>query len=877
MPRNSCIAVAVFAAIFRMAIQGPLGGWQSCCNFAIGRLFNLYGTPLTADTLKTDNYSTALIYPSVFERKIGFDAVRARLRELCGSSLGRAHVDAMAFSDDFDAVHPELLRTAEMAAIASSGSPLPMGGLTDSTAALKRCRIEGASLSGDELMAIRRTLSTMADVSRFFNDASADGATNPYPLLTDMCQGLWVFPELCRAIDRVLDPYGNVLDNASPELAKIRSELSRVSATVNSVMRRVMARAVENGYLEKDATPTVRDGRLVLPVAPMHKRRINGIVHDESATGKTFFIEPAEIVEVNNRARELELEERREIIRIFAELTAMMRPHIEQIIESYVVLGRLDFIMAKADYAGITGATMPHVSEKQELEWYHAEHPVLLESLRKQGKEIVPLDITLNAGQRILVISGPNAGGKSVTLKTVGIVQYMLQCGMLPTVYENSHMGFFADIFIDIGDDQSIENDLSTYSSHLRNMKEFLSHGRESSLILIDEFGGGTEPQIGGAIAQAILKEFNNKRMWGVVTTHYQNLKHFADDTEGLVNGSMLYDRQQMKPLFRLSIGNAGSSFAIEIARKTGLPASIIDEAAEIVGSDYINMDKYLLDIARDRRYWENKRMAIRQKEKKVEQVLARYEEEAETLRGKRREILAEAKDEANRILEGSNAAIERAIREIREAQADKERTRQTRERMAQEKARLTQHTEADPKLLDKAPKRKKKPSENRQESAAAEAPIAVGDNVKLDGNGTPGTVLSIEGKDAMVAFGMLKTKVKLSRLRRTMSRPQSGAGAASSFVSSSTADLMRERQLQFKREIDVRGMRADEAIQAVTYFIDDAIQFNQGEVRILHGTGTGALRVALRQYLDTVPGVASYRDEHVQFGGAGITVVTLA
>ena len=603
------------------------------------------------------------------------------------------------------------------------------------------------------------------------------------------------------------------------------------------------------------------------------------LFRSESATGKTFFIEPAEIVEVNNRGRELELEERREMMRILSEITAFMRPSIPDMLQSYEILGLLDFIMAKAVYAKETGATLPHISPSTELEWYHAVHPVLLESLRRQGKEIIPLDITLDGNNRILIISGPNAGGKSVCLKTVGIVQYMTQCGMLPTVYENSHIGIFKGIFIDIGDDQSIEDDLSTYSSHLRNMKHFLSHGNDATLILIDEFGGGTEPQIGGAIAQAILKEFNDKHLWGVITTHYQNLKHFADDIDGLINGSMLYDRQQMRPLFRLSIGNPGSSFAIEIARKTGLPASIIDNAAEIVGSDYINMDKYLLDIARDRRYWENKRQTIRQKEKKIEQVLERYEEDAETLRSKRREILAEAKEEARKILDGSNAAIERTIREIRESQAEKERTAEARRQMAQEKEALlnADTRESKNKLLQKAPKAKKGNADKTSKNTTApSAPLAVGDNVKLDGQGTPGKILEINGKDAVVAFGMLKTNVKLNRLQRTLAQPSSGV-KSTSFVSSSTTDRLRERQLQFKREIDVRGMRADEAIQAVTYFIDDAIQFNQDEVRILHGTGTGALRQAIRQYLDTVQGVASYRDEHVQFGGAGITVVTLS
>jgi DNA mismatch repair protein MutS2 len=494
---------------------------------------------------------------------------------------------------------------------------------------------------------------------------------------------------------------------------------------------------------------------------------------------------------------------------------------------------------------------------------------------QRKGQEVVPLDIILTPSKRLLVISGPNAGGKSVCLKTVGALQYMLQCGMLPPVYENSHMGVFDDIFIDIGDDQSIENDLSTYSSHLRNMREFLRHGRRTSLVLVDEFGGGTEPQIGGAIAQAILKVFNDKGMWGVITTHYQNLKHLADETEGLVNGSMLYDRQQMRPLFRLSIGSPGSSFALEIARKTGLPADVLADAEEIAGSDYVNMDRYLLDIARDRRYWENKRQAIRQKEKKLEETLARYENDAETLRQHRREILAEAKEEARKILDGSNASIERAIREIRESQADRERTQAARLALQHEKADILKDKASDNRLLRKAPKARHKEPEKKP--ADMQKPLAVGDTVRLDGQGTPGKILDISGKNATVAFGMLKTQVKLQRLQRTLQQPSSGAREGASFVSASTVNSMRDRQLEFSREIDVRGMRADEAIQAVTYFLDDAIQFSQGQVRVLHGTGTGALRQAIRQYIDTVPGVESYRDEDVRFGGAGITVITLS
>ncbi len=470
-------------------------------------------------------------------------------------------------------------------------------------------------------------------------------------------------------------------------------------------MRRVIARAVNDGYIEPDTTPSMRDGRLVIPVPPMHKRKFNGIVHDESASGKTLYIEPAEIVEANNRVRELQMEERREITRILVALADDIRPSLPEMLDSYGILGYFDFIHAKAKYASLVDAEMPTLHDKPEMEWYHACHPVLKMSLESQGREIIPLDITLSPERRILLISGPNAGGKSVTLKTAGIVQYMAQCGVMPTVYGNSHIGIFSDIFIDIGDDQSIEDDLSTYSSHLGNMKYILTHGAAHSMVLIDEFGAGTEPQVGGAIAQALLKQFNAMGMWGIITTHFQNLKHFADETPGLVNGSMLYDRQQMRPLFRLSIGHPGSSFAIEIARKIGLPAQIISDASDIVGSDYINLDRYLLDIARDKRYWENKRTAIRQKEKKIDEVLTRYEQDAETLRQHRREIINDAQQQARQIIEGSNAAIERTIHEIKRSNAERERTIEARKDLSEHGAALASKAETGHPLLQKSAK----------------------------------------------------------------------------------------------------------------------------------------------------------------------------
>ena len=815
-----------------------------------------------------------MIYPESFEHKIGFTTIRGWIKDKCKSSLGIDFCDTMSFSSDYDVVRNRLVATNEMVAINMSDDDFPLRGIVDVAKILSEAKIPGKYIMQSDMISVRQALSVMTDLCAFFaSKRNADGES-VFPELDKLAAGIASFPMILKSIDRVLDRYGNVKDSASPELSDIRSRLSATAGAINSMMRRVIARAVDAGYVDSDIAPSMRDGRLVIPVAPMNKRRINGIVHDESASGKTVFIEPAEIVEANNRVRELQMEERREVIRIMMALTEELRPHIPDVMDSLTVVGELDFINAKALLAIELEANMPILEPTPEMEWYHATHPVLLKSLSKQGKEIVPLDITLTAENRMAIISGPNAGGKSVCLKTVGIVQYMMQCGMLPPLYENSHMGLFTDIFVDIGDDQSLEDDLSTYSSHLRNMKLFLSKGNASTLILIDEFGGGTEPQIGGAIAQAVLNQLNNKKLWGVITTHYQNLKHFAEDTEGLINASMLYDRHLMRPLFKLSIGNPGSSFAIEIARKIGLPESIISDAESIVGSDYINMDKYLLDIARDKKYWENKRMSIRQKEKKIESCLAQYEEDAEQLREKRREIINEAKQEAKKILESSNASIERTIHEIKMAQADKERTLEARKKLQEEKNAILEGRTKENTLLKKAPKKKIR---NERSEASLLEPLSIGDNVKLDGQGTVGEILDIQGKTATVAFGMMKTQVKVNRLKKTLMNAASGAKpGATIVVGGAVSDSQRDRQLNFSQEIDLRGMRVDEAVQALTYYIDDAIRFSAKRVRILHGTGTGALRQYLRQYLDTVPGIKSYHDEHVQFGGAGITVVEL-
>ena len=683
-------------------------------------------------------------------------------------------------------------------------------------------------------------------------------------------------------IDTILDKFGKVKDSASPELQTIRREMTITMSNISRNLQSILRAAQSEGVVDKDVTPTMRDGRLMIPVAPAFKRKIKGIVHDESASGKTVFIEPESVVEANNRIRELEGEEKREIIRILTDFTNFVRPLVPDILQSYEFLADIDFIRAKALFAIEIQGIRPIVEDKQQLDWARAIHPLLYLSLKKQHKEVVPLDIELTAEKRLLIISGPNAGGKSVCLKTVGLLQYMLQCGLLVPMHESSRTGLFEHLFIDIGDEQSIENDLSTYSSHLTHMKYFVRNCNERTILLIDEFGSGTEPQIGGAIAEALLNRFNQHKSFGVITTHYQNLKHFAEDTPGIVNGAMLYDRHLMQPLFKLAIGNPGSSFAIEIARKIGLPEDVIAEATEKVGMDYINMDKYLQDIVRDKRYWESKRQNIRQREKKLEDIIARYEKDLAEVNSQRKEIVREAKAEAARILSEANAKIENTIREIKEAQAEKERTKQARQELQSFKDSVSDAQEEDDKLARKMAKLKERAERKKQKQKASAQPefnrdvIEVGDSVRLKGQTSVGTVLELQEKQATVAFGMIKSTVKLDRLEKVSKNQIKKEIQKSTFVSEQTSEQMHEKRLHFKQEIDVRGMRGDEALQTVTYFIDDAIQVGAQQVRILHGTGTGILRQLIREYLRTVPGVKNFHDEHVQFGGAGITVVEL-
>ena len=745
---------------------------------------------------------------------------------------------------------------------------------------LKRIRPEGTWLDEKELFDLKRSLQTINDIVRFLKPTEDEEIK--YPALTALAGEIMVFPHLVESIDTIIDKFGKIKDNASPTLARIRSEIASTLNGISRSLQSILRSAQTEGFVEKDVAPTMRDGRLMIPVAPAFKRKIKGIVHDESASGKTVFIEPEVVVEANNRVRELESDERREIVRILTEFTDQVRPIAPDILNSYEFLADIDFIRAKALFADELQAIKPQFEDKRQMDWARAIHPLLYLSLKKQGKSVVPLDIELTEEKRILLISGPNAGGKSVCLKTVGLLQYMLQCGLLIPLHESSRTGLFSKIFIDIGDEQSIENDLSTYSSHLMNMKYFVKNCDERTILLIDEFGSGTEPQIGGAIAEALLDRFNRNKSFGVITTHYQNLKHFAEEAEGIVNGAMLYDRHLMRPLFTLSIGNPGSSFAIEIARKIGLPEEVIADASEKVGADYINMDKYLQDIVRDKRYWENKRQNVRQQEKRLEEITARYEKELTAIYQQRKEIILEAKNEAQRLLTESNARIENTIREIKEAQAEKEQTKLARQSLRDFSSEISATQDENGKLAHEIAKikaryeRKNKRQKEEKPKSFDKETIREGDLVRLKGQTSAGNVLSISGKQAVVAFGMIKSTIKLEQLEKVSNNQIKKEIPKSTFISEKTQDEMHEKKLHFKQEIDVRGMRGDEALQTVTYFIDDAIQVGASKVRILHGTGSGILRQLIRDYLSSVPGVRRYHDEHVQFGGAGITVVEL-
>lgn len=821
------------------------------------------------------------IYPENFELKIGFAQIRAMLKEICLSNLGKELVDEMKFITKPNHLKWELALTDEFAKLLKETNGFPINFYFDMRSALQELRTEGRFMDAERLFNLKRSLETIIAILRFVNQLHEES----YPTMRQLVSQVESYPMVRDKIERILDSNGKVKDSASPELAQIRRELASKQGNVSKRLYAILRQAQKDGWVDADTSLSIRDGRPVIPISAGNKRQIRGIVHDESATGKTAYIEPAEVVEMNNQIRELEYAERREIVRILVNFANELRPNLDELMAQYDFLAVIDFVRAKAILGNKMEGIKPTMKWEPHLEWYHATHPLLRFKLEKEKQSIVPLNIKLTEEQHILLISGPNAGGKSVCLKTVGLLQYMLQCGLLIPLLESSVAGFFENIFIDIGDEQSIDNDLSTYSSHLLNMKHFIRQGNSHTLVLIDEFGTGTEPMLGGAIAEAILAKLNEMQVFGVITTHYTNLKHFASSAEGIVNGAMLYDTHKLEPLFELKIGEPGSSFAFEIARKIGMPEQVLQDATEKIGQDHIDFDKNLRQILRDKRYWETKRMKIRQAEKSLENTTTKYEEELNKLHEQRKQIISEAKAEAAKLIEAANKRVENTIKEIREKQAEKESTKMLRKQLNEFKDEMQ---EADSKegdwinrKMEKIQRKQNKRKEKEAKPADAPKPkvkmeklvIEVGAKVKIAGQPAVGEVIELGEKNAVVALGQLRTTVPIKKLTAVSNNEAKREKQYNSTNANVSRDL-HQRRLNFKAEIDIRGQRAEEALNNIQAFIDNAIMLGVSEVRILHGKGSGALKETIRNYMKTDPAISSIRDEHVDFGGAGITVV---
>ena len=815
-----------------------------------------------------------MIYPDNFEQKTGFDEIRQMLADRCICSLGVQLVQEMQFQTDFQAVETPLDQTMEFMRILQEGKSFPDQNYHDLREALSRIKVIGTWLDEAELLCLWRSLETISGIVEFLNREENQGL---YPNLSVLAESVAVFPSITQGISRILTKFGKLKDNASPELYRIRMDLTNTSFSISRILNGILKQAQTDGYVDKDAAPTMRDGRLVLPVAPGLKRKIRGIVHDESASGKTVFIEPEEVVEANNRIRELEADEKREVMRILVAFTDTVRPEIPSILESYAFMAQIDFIRAKARLAIDFDACKPILEHKTIVDWVQAVHPLLRQSLARHEKSVVPLDIELDTKNSILLISGPNAGGKSVCLKTVGLLQYMLQCGIPVPMRPNSHAGIFKSIFIDIGDEQSIDDDLSTYSSHLLNMKNMIKHADNRSLILIDEFGSGTEPNIGGAIAEAVLMRFNRNRVFGIITTHYGNLKMFPDRYPQAVNGAMLFDVQAMRPLFLLSIGKPGSSFTYEIARKIGLPAAIIDAAIGKSGTAQIDYEAKLEEIEVEKIALDNELKRMQQADEKLAELISLYDDKFRNFDKVRKEILQKAKNQANAIIENANKVIENTIREIKENKADKEKTKQARteiHKVKQELAKEVESVEQEEIVRPILPK--KKPEKKVQSAIPDTTPLKAGDSVFIDSIQTVGEVVSIKGEDVTVSFNSVSFKTTIDKVEKISKREGRTIQRAAKFDGGSMSEMMNRKVAMFQTTLDLRGERAEDALALLENYIDEAVLLSIHQVKILHGKGNGILRARVREFLAKRKEVESFRDEVLEAGGSGITIVEL-
>ena len=841
----------------------------------------------------------------ISEQKIGFDKVRSQVRSKCLSKYAVARVDGEQYCTDRQEIMHRLQLTDEMRLICMFEDTFPSEGYTDSRELLLPLTSESTAISLPTLVILRTTLDTVRKVVTFF-DRSKDGI---YPNLKEMSRPVAYFPEVSRRIDSIIDRYGNVRDNASETLAGIRRLIKEKEKAVSKVTAAILKKAQSDGYVEEDVGVAMRDGKALIPVAAANKHRIAGIVYDQSASGKTVFIEPIEIVEMNNRLYELHQDEQAEIARILAQFTEFLRPYLPELLQAAEFLGEIDFIRAKALVALDMIAGMPVISEDGELWLRKARHPILEKALAREGKKIVPLNLHLDRNKRILVISGPNAGGKSVCLKTVGLLQYMFQWGMLIPTSEVSEFVIFADIFIDIGDDQSIENDLSTYSSHLQNLKEIVVRSGKKSLVLIDEFGSGTEPAAGGAIAEAVLAQIEENGAYGVITTHYTNLKLYAENSKGCANGAMLFDVENIQPLFQLEQGLPGNSFAFELARKIGFPEFIVKNAQEKAGNDFVDMERQLRKIARNRKALDEKLTKVRSADKTLEGLTDRYQKELAEIKALKKSILDEAHAEAKEIVKEANKQVERTVREIRESQAEKEKTKAARAGLKEyaqklEEENTSKKDDAIEKKMEqiaarKERERKRKEARARRQGiqAATEAekqakaaeeeakrPLQIGDKVKVIGSDLIGEVTKLTARKVSVSIGSITSTMARERVQRisameyktAMKSNAAGAGHRTYSSDVYQNDSVNQRRLNFTPSIDVRGERVNDAIDKVLHFMDDALMVGVGQVTILHGKGNGILREEIRKYLRTIGGVESFGDAPLDQGGAGITVVKL-
>lgn len=809
-----------------------------------------------------------MLYPNTLEQKLGFDTIRERLRESCISTLGQDYVEKIRFTDNVQLIDKLLRQTDEFRQIVQYESDFPSSNYIDVRPHLNRARVEGLALTEAEFFDLKLSLRTVQDCLKFLTKHSEGKRENEttYPFLRELAGPIGVDKNLTNALERVIDDRGLVRDSASPELASIRRRIISEQANLRKRLDSIIRQARQNGWIPDDLSLTVRGGRLVIPIAAEHKRKIKGFVHDESQTGQTVFLEPAEVFDANNEIRELEYEERREIHRILLALTDQIRPHLDELKKAINFLAQIDFIRAKAKLAVQLDAVMPKLHERPIVSWTDARHPLLYLSFKKQGKSVVPLGVRLDEKTRILIISGPNAGGKSVALKTIGVIQYMLQCGLLVPMADYSEMGVFQNLFIDIGDEQSLENDLSTYSSHLTAMKQFMIGANKRTLFLIDEFGTGTEPGLGGAIAESILEELNKSGAYGVINTHYTNLKVFADKTSGLINGAMRFDGEHLEPLYQLEIGRPGSSFAFEISQKIGLPKAVIDRAKEKLGSQQVNFEKLLKELDIEKRVFAEKNLEISINQRKVAQQLAEYTALKNRLDNEQKQLLNNAKQKAKALVQEANQRIENTIREIKENKAEREATRQVRQELER----------FDEKELKPETLAVEQPKQAEDEFVADGGTITAGSYVRIAGQNAIGQVLSVRGKDAEIRIGDLKSNVKLNRLEKVSRKVFKDATETKDTPPRSQGLDMNEKMLNFSFNLDIRGKRGEEALGEVDRFVDDALMLGYPELRIVHGKGDGILRTLVRNHLRGYKQVARMEDEHADRGGAGVTIVKM-